>query len=118
MGVVVGDLVAVTAARYRKLLLHEKTFTTEDELKRIQSISGTTITLGSVNDLTQADSLAFGHVREISGMPVYAANLTRNIVFRSEGGDSIPAAQRGHFMVIPFARHRHQGRRILLLWPY
>ncbi len=99
-GWAVGDMVVVTAGQYHAKIYYENSFVTEDEVRRIKSISGTTITLGSVNDSNVSAPLAYNHISAIANMPVYAANLTRNVVFSSEGGSSVPASQRGHFMVM------------------
>ena len=96
----VGDKIVITATRFRKKQSADTSYVTYDELRRIASINGRDITLGDINDAQVPDPLNYDHVPSNSSMPVYAANLTRNIIFKGEGGDFIPAAERGHFMII------------------
>ena len=96
----VGDLVVITATRFRKKLVNDSSYLTQDELRRIRDISGNTVTLGTVANQNVLGPLLYSHVPLAAAMPVYAANLTRNVVFAGEGGKLIPANQRGHFMVM------------------
>jgi G8 domain len=95
-----GDVIAITATKFRKKLKSDTFFQTEDELRTIKAISGNIITLGKVSNASFSEPLSYSHVPAISKMPVFAANLTRNVVFSGEGGDAVPASQRGHFMVM------------------
>jgi G8 domain len=99
-GWIKGDIIAITATKFRAKKSTDASYQTEDELRRIKSISGTTITLGSVTDSNKLNPLSYSHVPVIENMPIYAANLTRNVVFSGEGGDLIPVNQRGHFVVM------------------
>jgi G8 domain len=96
-GWAVGDIVAVTATKFRSWLNRNNT---QDELRQIAAISGNTITLGQIDNAQVADPFKYSHVPKISGMPVYVANFSRNIVISGEGGESVPPSQRGHFMVM------------------
>lgn len=95
-----GDIIAITATKFRKKLKSDISYQTEDELRRIQSISGNIINLGKLEDLTISGPLTYSHAPAIGKMPVYAANLTRNVAFIGEGGNNVPTGQRGHFMVM------------------
>ncbi len=99
-GWMTGDIIAITATKYRKKLKTDTSFQTQDELRRIKAIAGNVITLGTLNDQSISDPLDYSHVPNIAKMPVFAANLTRNIAFIGEGGDTVPANQRGHFVVM------------------
>ncbi len=100
VGWVKGDLIAVTATKFRYKQKSDTHHITQDELRRIQAISGNIITLGAVDNEKASAPLKFNHVPTIEKMPVYVANLTRNVVFRSEGENTVPASQRGHFVVM------------------
>ena len=95
-----GDIIAITAAKYRPKNNADTHFQTEDELRTIKAISGNTIILGTLIDSSTFGPLGYSHIPTAEKMPVYAANLTRNVVFRGEGGNSVPASQRGHFVVM------------------
>jgi hypothetical protein len=99
-GWAVGDLVVITATRFRAKQRKDTQYQTYDELRRIKAISGNTITLGTVANQNILGPLFVSHIPLTDAMPVYAANLTRNVVFAGEGGNLIPAKQRGHFMVM------------------
>lgn len=97
----VGDKIVITATRFRKKrgkrLLNQE-FQTYDELRTIHAIEGRTITLGDIDDPKKISPLFYTHVPDYPGMPVFAANYTRNIIFQGEGGRNIPNAERGHTM--------------------
>ncbi len=95
-----GDIIAVTATKFRRKKNYDTRYITGDELRKIKAISGNVITLGQVDDSSLSDPLTYSHIPTIPNMPVYVANLTRNVVFMGEGGESVPASQRGHFMVM------------------
>ena len=63
---------------------------TEDEVRTIAALSGTTITLDQ--------ALALSHVPNKPGMPVYVANYTRNIELRTINGANVPPNERAHAM--------------------
>ncbi len=100
VGWVKGDIIAITAVKFRPKKSTDTSYQTEDELRRILAISGKTVTLGSVANSSTVEPLQYSHVPTIANMPGYVANLSRNVVIRGEGGDAIPAAERGHFMVM------------------
>ncbi|NOS74879.1 MAG: hypothetical protein HOP36_10170, partial [Methyloglobulus sp.] len=95
-----GDIIAITATKFRPKKDTDALFQTEDELRRINAISGNSIILGALIDSNTLAPLAHNHIPSIKKMPVYAANLTRNVVFKSEGGNLVPVNQRGHFVVM------------------
>lgn len=99
-GWAVGDLISVTAVKFRYKHSNDSSHVTYDELRRIQAISGNTVTLGQVDNVKISAPLQYSHVPSITNMPVYVANLTRNIVFSGEGEKSVPASQRGHLVVM------------------
>jgi G8 domain len=99
-GWAVGDLIAVTAVKFRYKHSKDTSHQTFDELRRIQAISGNSVTLGKVDNVKIAAPLNYSHIPSITNMPVYVANLTRNIIFSGEGEKSVPASQRGHFVVM------------------
>ena len=70
----------------RDVIHHES----EDEEVYITAINGTTITLDR--------ALEFDHDAPNDELSAYAANMSRNITFSSEGGDDLPVHQRGHVM--------------------
>ena len=100
IGWVVGDTIAITATKFRKKQKNDASFQTEDELRRIESINGNVIVLGDAGNPELTAPLKFSHVPANTKMPVFVANLTRNVVFATEGGDAVPPSQRGHFMVM------------------
>ena len=95
-----GDIIAITATKFRPKKNTDPMFQTEDELRRINAISGNSIILGALIDPNTLGPLTHSHIPSIKKMPVYAANLTRNVVFKSEGGNLVPVNQRGHFVVM------------------
>ncbi len=100
VGWVKGDIIAITATKFRRKKPTDTSYQTEDELRRILAISGKTVMLGSVANSNTVEPLQYSHVPTSANMPVYVANLTRNVVFRGEAGDAIPVAERPHFMVM------------------
>jgi hypothetical protein len=62
----------------------------QDEELVITAISGNTITLDR--------PLTFDHDTPRDDLKAYVANMTRNVTFSSEGGEDLPAHQRGHVM--------------------
>lgn len=99
-----GDLIVVTATKFRYKHQKDTRHVTYDELRRIQAISGNTVTLGAVENPETAAPLQYSHAPTIAQMPVYAANLSRNVVFSGEGETSVPASQRGHVMIMHDSR--------------
>ncbi|MCF3974606.1 Ig-like domain-containing protein [Paracoccus salsus] len=63
---------------------------TQDEEVTIAAISGNTVTLDR--------PLTFDHDTPREDLKAYVANMTRNVTFSSEGGDDLPAHQRGQVM--------------------
>lgn len=62
----------------------------QDEEVYITRIDGNTITLNR--------PLTFDHDTPRDDLKAYVANMTRNVTFSSEGGEDLPAHQRGHVM--------------------
>jgi hypothetical protein len=82
----VGDSIVLTGSYFRRV----GTLTSsQDERVTISSISGSSIGF--------SPSLAFDHVRPRSDLRLHVANLTRNVLFRSE---STSTALRGHVMLL------------------
>ncbi len=99
-GWTVGDTVVITATRFRKKEKTDTSYITQDEMRSIQAINGRIVTLGKPGEPTILASLNFNHASGSENIPVYAANLSRNVRIMGEGGDAIPNAQRGHFVVM------------------
>lgn len=99
-GWAVGDTIVITATRFRKKEKTDTTYITQDELRSIQAINGKVVTLAKAAEPTTLASLNFNHASASENIPVYAANLSRNVRIMSEGGDAIPNNQRGHFVVM------------------
>jgi G8 domain/Fibronectin type III domain len=93
----VGDTIVLTGSYFREVGGAEPVGSSQDEKLTITSISG--------NVIGFAPALAWDHIRPIYGavsapkndLRLHVANLTRNIVFRSES-TSIPL--RGHIMLM------------------
>lgn len=96
----VGDQIVLTGSYFRRV----GTLTSsQDEKRTITSVAGATIGF--------SPALALDHVRPRSDLRLHVANLTRNIVFRSE---STSTALRGHVMLINGASDlRHAALRDL-----
>ena len=62
----------------------------QDEEVYITRIDGNVITLNR--------PLTYDHDTPRDDLKAYVANMTRNVTFSSEGGDDLPAHQRGHVM--------------------
>lgn len=62
----------------------------QDEEVTITAINGNVITLDR--------PLTFDHDTPRDDLKAYVANMTRNVTFSSEGGEDLPAHQRGHTM--------------------
>lgn len=95
-----GDTIVITATKFHGKKPGDVGYVTYDEVRTISSINGRDISLGDVNDATIPGPLNYDHTPIFPGMPVYASNMTRNVVFRGEGGDQIPTSERGHFMIM------------------
>ena len=65
-------------------------FGTEDEKRVITAISGKTITIDQ--------ALQFDHLPQHAGMPIYVANYTRNVIFRTINGENVIPSRRAHTM--------------------
>ncbi|HAC66256.1 MAG TPA: RTX toxin [Cyanothece sp. UBA12306] len=93
----VGDQIVLTGTQWDHKGSHEDNSKTQDEVLTIESINGNKITF-SHNDV-DGNALRFDHTTpEGFGVDIYVANLSRNISFATEGGDSVPISQRGHLM--------------------
>jgi len=82
---------------------------TQDEVRTIVDINGRLVTLDA--------PLKFDHRSPRADLKTRVANFTRNVSIASEGGDSLPAHQRGHVMFmhnpdvdVRYAEFRHLGR--------
>ena len=93
----VGDTIVLTGTAWDKKGSHHDNSVTQDEVLTIESINGKSITF-SHNDV-DGNSLRFDHTTpEGFELDIYVANLTRNVVLQSEGGNDLPSSQRGHTM--------------------
>ena len=88
----VGDSVLLTATRFRGRGLNNSYRGTEDEMRVVQAISGSVLTLDR--------PLTYDHLPPtiVPGLRVYCANFTRNVIFETEGGAAVPPQQRAHTM--------------------
>ncbi|WP_378176766.1 G8 domain-containing protein [Aquimarina sp. SS2-1] len=75
-----------------------------DEKVSITAIEGNTITF--------EPSLRFDHVRPKASLPFHVANVSRNVIFRSESGDS---SRRGHTMFMKGSNVTIRGARFYQL---
>ncbi len=96
----VGDRIVVTHKKGPKsqTVDGEEVYTFYEEVRTINAINGTTLTLGSESDHTVIDALDRNHDSPASHLRHYVANLTRNIVLRSQDGSTTPSRNRGHVM--------------------
>lgn len=85
----VGDSIVLTGSYFQRLTCTEPCTSSQDERVTISAISGSAI------DFTPA--LAYDHMRSRSDLHLHVANLTRNVIFRSES-PSTPL--RGHVMLM------------------
>ncbi|MDJ0662233.1 MAG: tandem-95 repeat protein, partial [Crocosphaera sp.] len=93
----VGDQIVLTGTAWDKNGSHDDNSVTQDEVLTIESINDNTITFRH-NDVN-GNALRFDHTApEGFDLDIYVANLTRNVVFQSEGGNDVPPSQRGHTM--------------------
>ncbi|MDJ0729726.1 MAG: G8 domain-containing protein [Crocosphaera sp.] len=93
----VGDTIVLTGTAWDKNGSHEDNSVTQDEVLTIESIKGNTITFRH-NDVN-GNALRFDHTTPKGfDLDIYVANLTRNVIFESEGGNDVPPSQRGHTM--------------------
>lgn len=87
----VGDRVIITGTRFipqqykNGALVSAKS---EDEIRFVKSISGTTLTLDS--------ALAFSHPAPDPSLGAYVVNYSRNIRLATDKGATLPVSQRGH----------------------
>ncbi len=88
-----GDRVILTGTRYipqdtkGEIVLSSPT---EDEVRFIRSVSGTSVTLDA--------PLAFDHAAPDASLGAYLVNYTRNIRFATENGANLGPSQRAHSM--------------------
>ncbi|MDJ0843665.1 tandem-95 repeat protein [Crocosphaera sp.] len=93
----VGDQIVLTGTAWDKNGSHDDHSVTQDEVLTIESINRNTITF-SHNDV-DGNALRFNHTTpEGFDLDIHVANLTRNVILQSEGGNGVPASQRGHTM--------------------
>ncbi len=89
----VGDRVVVVGTRWIKQQTQLKVVLsspTEDEVRYVKSISGTTLTLDS--------PLAFDHPSPDPSVATYVVNYSRNIRLATVNGATLPNSQRAHSM--------------------
>jgi hypothetical protein len=89
----VGDRVVVTGTRWIPQTVKSGIVLaspTEDEVRFIKSISGSTLTLDA--------PLAFDHASPDPAVAAYVVNFSRNIRFATNNGANLPVSQRGHSM--------------------
>lgn len=91
-----GDEIMVTATEFTT---NGKPQTENFRIRKIDDAAGgkVRVQLGAVNNFRQAATLRFDH-RPISGQAAHVANLTRNVVLRSES-PNVGAENRGHVMI-------------------
>ncbi|MGF1485215.1 MAG: G8 domain-containing protein [Opitutales bacterium] len=82
----VGDEIVITGTSWNSSAANFS----RDEVRTILGKSGKNIT---VDALSHNHTIPQGH-----GFAIHVANLTRNIVFRSEDNEATPTQQRGHIM--------------------
>jgi hypothetical protein len=83
----VGDELVLTGSFFRRTTAEHSS---QDEVRTISAIAGSTITFSS--------ALTYDHVIPAgSGFSLHLANLTRNVIFRSESGK---IGKRGHIMLM------------------
>ncbi|HWN42048.1 MAG TPA: fibronectin type III domain-containing protein [Thermoanaerobaculia bacterium] len=85
----VGDKLVLTGSYFQRVDCTEPCTSSEDEQVEITAISGASI------DFTPA--LSHAHLRPTNDLRLHVANLTRNVVFRSE---SPSTPMRGHVMLM------------------
>lgn len=89
----VGDILVLPGSYFHEV--SGAASTSQDEQLRITGISGNAIDFVTVSG---ASGLIYDHVRPGSGLRLHVANLTRNVIFRSESPSSTPL--RGHMMMM------------------
>ncbi|WP_241392599.1 G8 domain-containing protein [Rippkaea orientalis] len=93
----VGDQIVLTGTQWNNKGSHEDNSKSQDEVLKIESINGNTITFKH-NDIN-GNALRFDHTApEGFDLDIYVANLTRNVSLATEGGDEAPISERGHTM--------------------
>lgn len=91
----IGDRVVLTGTRWiPQKTLQEVVLSspTEDEIRYIKAISGSTITLDA--------PLAFNHASPDPAVAAYLVNYSRNIRFATLNGATLPPSQRAHSMFL------------------
>ncbi len=91
----VGDKLVAAGTRYfgwkwDNDIRDVRYFGTQDEVRYIQAISGTTVTLDQ--------ALEYDHSSPRSDLKTSIANFTRNVSIRTENSGSVATHQRGHVM--------------------
>ena len=100
----VGDKLVLGGTRYNQFGSNENNSRFGDEELTITKIEGNRVSFTN-DDVTSAqkqDALRFDHTRpdipEKDRIKLYVANVTRNVTFKTEGGEALPDNQRGHVM--------------------
>ncbi len=86
----VNDEIVITGSYFRRVTGTEPIASSQDERRTLTAVSGATLTF--------SPALTYDHVRARSDLRLHVANLTRNVIFRSESATSIPL--HGHVMMM------------------
>jgi hypothetical protein len=99
----VGDQVVLSGTRYNATGNNADNSKFQDEVLTITRIDGNRVQFIN-NDVegTGSDRLRFNHTPPKTAvqdqLKIYAANLSRNVVFETANADQVPTQQRGHVM--------------------
>jgi hypothetical protein len=99
----VGDTVLVTGSDPVELPTQSTQVTssqyeTHDELRVITAVSGATVTIDNGLGALRSNGLPNKHTRQYPGMPIYMANMTRNVQFSTSAANIDNISRRGHTM--------------------
>lgn len=99
----VGDSVLITGSDPVDLPIQSTQVTsaqyeTHDELRTVTAVSGSVVTLDSSLGALRGDGLPNKHTRQYPGMPIYMANMTRNVQFFTAAANVGTISRRGHTM--------------------
>ncbi|MEZ5896531.1 MAG: G8 domain-containing protein [Parvularculaceae bacterium] len=89
----VGDRVVITGTRWIPQTLRNRVVIaspTEDEIRYIRAVSGSTVTLSA--------PLTYDHPSPHAAVAAYVVNYSRNIRLATENGAALPASRRAHSM--------------------
>ena len=100
----VGDRLVLGGTKYRHHGSDDDNTRFHDEELTITAIEGNRISFTN-DDITSGDNsvLRFDRKRPEGfedRVDLYVANTTRNVIFETENGDSVPTKQRGHVMLM------------------